>query len=65
MRRYVDGLRDGSVAKPKGGWPVGMTLSGALAVLQRCGPSGLVTWNDAGKRFPATVTLYERANGIF
>ncbi len=41
------------------------TLSGALAILHRCGPSGLRTWNDEAERFSDTVTLYERANGIF
>lgn len=65
MRAYVAGMKDGSVPTPDGGRPKGMTLSGALAILHRCGPSGLKTWNDEEKRFSDTVALYERANGIF
>lgn len=65
MRDYVKRLRDGSIPKPDGGRPQGMTLSGALAVLHRCGPSGLKTWNDAAARFPETNALYQKANGIF
>ena len=65
MRKYVDGLRDNSIPRPDGGRPEGLTLSGALAVLHRCGPSGLKTWNDEENRFPDTVNLYQRANGIF
>lgn len=45
--------------------PTGLSLSGALAVLHRCGPQGLATWSDSGKKFPATVELVARANGIF
>ena len=65
MRRYIEGLVDGTLPRPEGGPAEGMTLSGALAVLHRCGPSGLRTWCDEDDRFPDTVALYERANGAF
>lgn len=65
MRNYVQGLRDGAIPKPDGGPPPGMTISGVLAVLHRCGPSGLKTWNDEGNRFEQTRELFERSNGIF
>jgi len=65
MKRYVDGLQTGAVSLPKGGLPPDMTLSGVLALLHRCGPNGLMTWSDAGRRFPATIALFEAANGLF
>ncbi len=65
MKNYVDRLRNGSIPRPDGGKPDGMTLSGALAILHRCGPSGLKTWNDESKRFEDTKALYENANGVF
>lgn len=65
MKRYIAGLKDGSVQMPDDGLPEDLTLSGVLAVLHRCGPSGLRTWNDVDDRFPATVALVERTNGIF
>ena len=42
--------------------PEGMSLSGALALLHRCGPSGLKNLSD---RFPDTQAAFDRANGIF
>lgn len=45
--------------------PEGMTLSGALAILHRCGPNGLAMWENEASRFPDTIALYNRANGIF
>ena len=42
-----------------------ITLSGALAILHRCGPNGLKSWSDESARFPMTVALFERTNGIF
>lgn len=65
MKNYVDRLRNGSIPRPDGGKPDGMTLSGALAILHRCGPSGLKTWNDESKRFEDTKSLYSNANGVF
>lgn len=65
MRSYIDGLCAGTVAKPDGGFPAGMTLSGALAVLHRGGPNGLKSWNSEDDRFEDTVALFERVNGIF
>jgi hypothetical protein len=64
MKRYVQGLRDGSIVKPDGGHPKGMTLSGILAILHKCGPKGLKTWNTS-ERFETTTQLFEAANGIF
>ena len=64
MRRYVAGLEDGSVAQPESGVPTDMTMSGALAVLHRCGPNGLIRW-CSGDRFPETEALFEAVNGIF
>ena len=43
----------------------GMTLSGALAILHRCGPTGLDKWKTESERFPETISLYEKANGLF
>lgn len=60
MRQYADSLRAAADS-----WPDGATLSGLLAVLHRCGPGGLKNWGDADKRFPDTVALFEKANGIF
>lgn len=54
MRRYVAGIEV----------PEEMSLSGALAILHRCGPNGLRSWSG-GERFPSTVALFERANDIF
>lgn len=42
-----------------------MTLSGALAVLHRCGPRGLERWQNESKRFSDTLALFERANEVF
>ena len=42
-----------------------MSLSGALAILQRCGPSGLETWKDENDRFPATQAAYDKVAGLF
>ncbi len=65
MKRYANGIVSGSVPYPDGGLD-GVTLSGALAILHRCGPNGLVRWaTDAGNRFPTTLALFTRANGIF
>jgi hypothetical protein len=64
MRDYVTHVFDGSIL-PEGQIPDGATLSGALAILHRCGPSGLKTWGDESRRFADTITLFEKANGIF
>jgi hypothetical protein len=65
MKAYADGMKDGEIPEPDGGCPRDMTLSGALAVLHRCGPSGIRTWNDEERRFPETVALFDDVNGIF
>lgn len=63
-QKYVEALAAGELPLPEDGLPDEMTLSGALAVLHRCGPSGLRNWCGA-ERFPATERLYARTNGIF
>jgi len=56
MKRYAKALEKR---------PNDMTLSGALAVLHRCGPNGLVIWGDEDRRFPDTVALFDATNGLF
>ena len=65
MRLYIDGLENGSVKQPEEGLPTDMSVSGALAILHRCGPRGLVNWIDEDNRFPETVALYRAVNGTF
>jgi hypothetical protein len=65
LKKYVAGLSDGTIPKPDGGWPKGMSLSGALAILHRAGPMALKSWNNETKRFKDTIALYNQANGIF
>lgn len=65
MRDYMAKLCDGTIdVKEEDELPEGMTLSGALAILHRCGPSGLRNWID-DQRFSDTEALYGRCNGIF
>lgn len=61
MRDYAEKLVSGEISLPK---DEEMSLSGALAVLHRGGPSGLKTW-DCGERFSATVDAYKRCKDIF
>ena len=56
VRDYVERVRSRKISLPSG-----MSLSGALAVMHRAGPSGLA--GDA--RFPETEALRNRAEGIF
>jgi hypothetical protein len=64
--KYIDGLRDGEIQQPAEGVDDDMSLSGALAILHRCGPNGLVSWGrDTGARFNDTIELYSKANEIF
>jgi hypothetical protein len=65
MADYGRKLKSGEIKKPEGGVPEGTTLSGVLALLHRCGPSGLATLNDPEKLFPQTRSMYSRCNGIF
>jgi hypothetical protein len=60
MRTYAAAIESQELEIPVDG----MSLSGALAVLHRCGPSGLQTWGE-GKRFERTMDFYDRANGVF
>jgi hypothetical protein len=59
MKDYVSQIESGEIEKS-----VNMSLSGALAILHRCGPKGLHTW-ETGERFPSTIAAYDRAAGIF
>ena len=59
MRDYTNKISTGEIGRdPK------MSLSGALAILHRCGPNGLETWKS-GDRFPTTMMAYDRVAGIF
>lgn len=59
IRDYARRIDDGEITKP-----TEMTMSGALAILHRCGPHGLKTWSE-NEQFPSTKSLYERAAGVF
>jgi hypothetical protein len=61
-RLYSDALADGTIAIPPG---LDISLSGALALLHRCGPQALANWVDGDKRLPASVALLEKANELF
>lgn len=61
MRRYVGGIEDGSVPTED----LGLSLSGMLAVLHRCGPHGLVSWGRESGRFSDTVSLVQKVDGVF
>lgn len=64
MRDYMVRMYEGDIDCDVGSLPEGMSLSGALAILHRCGPNGLRKWTD-DERFSDTVALYDRCNGIF
>lgn len=66
MKKYVVMVRSGEIKKPETWDPKGpTTASGILAILHRAGPSGLENWCDETKRFPDTVALVGKVNGIF
>ncbi len=62
---YADGIADGSIACPDEIGDEGVTLSGALALLQKFGPHGLERWTDVEDRKPQTIQLFKHANGLF
>lgn len=64
MLDYVAAIRAKTIPSPAVR-PAGLTLSGALAVLHRCGPSGLKSWADVSSRRQDTITLVDCANGAF
>lgn len=64
MQLYKKGIESGELLPEGGDLPSGMTLSGALAALQRRGPLGVRRWQESAQ-FPSTEELYQRANGIF
>lgn len=59
MKDYAAKIASGEIEKPEV-----MSLSGALAILHRCGPQGLKTW-ESGERFPTTQAAYDRVAGVF
>lgn len=59
MADYASRISSGEISVPGG-----ESLSGALAILHRCGPRGLDTW-AGGERFPSTSELHERCAGLF
>jgi hypothetical protein len=61
-RLYAMALASGDIALPDDGE---LTLSGALALLHKCGPRGLEQWADESTRRPTTVKLLEATNGLF
>ncbi len=56
---YDERMRSGEIERVPG-----MSRSGALAVLHRCGPHGMKTWAE-GDRFPQTQAAFDRVEGIF
>ena len=60
IKLYVD-----SIYTENEDLPSGISLSGALAILHRCGPRGLINWGDTENRFPETIDLVERTNNVF
>jgi hypothetical protein len=65
MRRYADDLQSKKISRPDKGVDQGTTRSGVLAILHKSGLSGLQHWGDKEKRFPNTVDLFHKVNGIF
>lgn len=59
MLDYANKIDKGEIKKD-----AEMPLSGALAILHRCGPSGLKTW-ASGDRFAATQASFDRVSGLF
>lgn len=61
-RLYCQALADGEIR-----WPNSddVTLSGALALLNKCGPRVLEDWADASRRKPSTEELFKATNGLF
>lgn len=63
IKDYLAKLQSGQIAQPEDD-DGALSTSGMVAILHRCGPNGLARWQDE-LRFPETVELCERANGIF
>lgn len=59
IRDYAHRLESGEIQPLED-----VSLSGTLAILHKCGPSGLKTWGSS-ERFPSTVAAFERADGVF
>lgn len=59
MLDYVHRMSTGEIARP-----ADMTLAGALALLHRCGPSGIRTWLES-RRLTETEAAYWRAQEAF
>lgn len=61
---YAHALAECEIAWPEVG-DEEITLSGALALLHKCGQRGFEQWGDAEKRRPSTIALFEATNGTF
>lgn len=59
IRDFAKRIDSGEIAKEPD-----MSLSEALAVLHKCGPSGLKTWATS-ERFPETEKVVSRVAGVF
>lgn len=68
---YMNALADGEITQPtfadgdKAETEKEISLSGALALLHKCGPRGFEQWGNESKRQPSTVALFGATNGIF
>lgn len=60
-RLYALAIASGEIEVPDSD----LTLSGALALLHKCGPRALAHWDDEATRRPTTVRLVEATNGLF
>jgi hypothetical protein len=59
MRNYAGCIASGKIEKDSA-----MGLSGALAILHKCGPQGLTSW-ARGDKFDSTMNLYDKTSGLF
>lgn len=64
-RFYATGIEDGSISCPDVLADDGVTLSGALALLHKCGPRALEQWSNVKSRKPGTIELFGVTNGLF
>lgn len=60
---YALALAEGEIKQPETEEEI--SLSGALALLHKCGARGFEQWSDKSKRKPSTTALFEAANGLF
>jgi hypothetical protein len=60
MQKYFEQMRSGEILQP-----LGVSVSGALAILHRAGPSALSKWAGTEGLFDTTRELFRAANGVF